>query len=69
MTIEINIYTSQGCISYVVKKTTDDFIEKILGALESGYAVVETVDGASLVINPMNAVAIDIRDVEYPPVS
>ena len=61
--VEIIIYTSQGAITYTVKKTVDNFLEVLTKALESGYVSVETVEGSSLVINPLNVAAIEIREI------
>ena len=61
--VEIIIYTSQGAITYTVKKTVDNFVEVLTKARESGYVSVETVEGSSLVINPLNVAAIEIREI------
>lgn len=61
--VEIIIYTSQGAITYTVKKTVDNFVEVLTKALESGYVSVETVEGSSLIINPLNVAAIEIREL------
>ena len=61
--VEIIIYTSQGAITYTVKKTVDNFVEVLTKALESGYVSVETVEDSSLVINPLNVAAIEIREL------
>jgi hypothetical protein len=61
--VELIIYTSQGAITYAVKKTVDNFVEVLTKALESGYVSVETVEGSNLVINPLNVAAIEIREI------
>lgn len=63
--VEIIIYTSQGAITYTVKKTVDNFVEVLTKALESGYVSVETVEGSSLIINPLNVAAIELRDLSH----
>ena len=60
--VEVIIYTSHGEITYTLRKTVDDFAERLTKAIESGYVSVETVEGSTLVINPLNAVAIEIKD-------
>ena len=61
--VEIIIYTSQGAITYTVKKTVDNFVEVLTKALESGYVSVSTLEGSSLIINPLNVAAIEIREL------
>lgn len=72
-TVEITIYTGQGAVSYTVKATCNKFREALLAGLEKGYVTVETIEGATLFINPMSAAAIeisdsDINDSDIPPV-
>lgn len=67
--VEITIYTSQGAITYTVKKTVDNFAEVLTASLETGYVSVETEDGANLIINPVCAAAIEIRELKCSPPS
>lgn len=59
---EIIIYTAGGIVSYVLRDTTKDYKRDLTAALENGTTTVETIDGSSLIINPLNAAAIEIRD-------
>lgn len=61
---EVIIYTTAGTVTYVVKNTTTDFERALMAALEKGAATVETIDGSYLLINTMNAVAIEIREYQ-----
>ena len=65
--VEITIYTSQGAITYTVHKTVDNFVEVLSAALEKGYVTLETTEGACLIINPINAAAIEIKELDDPP--
>lgn len=60
--VELTIYTAQGAITYMVKKTADDFTNVLTKAIESGYVSVETAEGSVLIINPLNAAAIEIKE-------
>ena len=59
---EIIIYTTEGMVSYVLRATTNNYKHDLTAALENGTTTVETIDGSSLIINPLNAVAIEIRE-------
>ena len=61
--VELTIYTAQGAITYTVKKTADDFANVLTQAIESGYVSVETAEGSVLIINPLNAAAIEIKEL------
>lgn len=61
--VELTIYTAQGAITYMVKKTSDDFTDILTKAIESGYVSMETVEGSTLIINPLNAAAIEIKEL------
>ena len=61
--IELTIYTAQGVITYTIHKTSDDFTELLTSALEKGYVAVDTIEGSRLVINPLNAVVIEIKEL------
>lgn len=61
--VELTIYTAQGAITYTVKKTSDDFTDILTKAIESGYVSMETVEGSTLIINPLNAAAIEIKEL------
>ena len=65
--VEITIYTSQGAITYTVLKTCDNFIEALTSALEKGYVSVDTTEGSRLIINPINAAAVEIKELDDPP--
>jgi hypothetical protein len=64
---EVTIYTSGGVVSYVLRATTKDFKRDLIAALEQGTVTVETLDGSSLIINPLNAAAIEVKDSEDTP--
>ena len=67
--VEVTVYTGQGAITYSVKAASDNFIEAFLSAIEKGIVSVETVDGATLIINPLNAAAIEVgKEEDIPPV-
>lgn len=59
---EVIIYTAGGMVSYVLRNTTKDFKRDLTAALENGTTTVETIDGSSLIINPLNTAAIEIKD-------
>ena len=59
---EIIIYTTEGMVSYVLRDTINNYNHYLTAALENGTTTVETIDGSSLIINPLNAVAIEIRE-------
>ena len=61
---EITIYTAGGAVTYTLRDTTDDFKDKFTAALEQGTVTVETVVGSALIINPLNAAAIEIRSID-----
>jgi len=65
---EITIYTGQGAITYEIKATCDNFTEVLVAAIEKGIVSVETTDGSTLVINALQASAIEIRTSDIPPV-
>ncbi len=60
--IDITIYTSSGVVQYTLKATTNNFKQDLIAGLEQGTVTVETLDGSSLIINPLNAAAIEIKD-------
>lgn len=62
---EITIYTSGGSVTYILRDTTEDFADELSDALAGGSVVkAETADGSLLVINPINAAAIEIKPVD-----
>ena len=61
--LELTIYTAQGAIVYTINKTSENFIEVLTSALERGYVAVDTVEGSRLIINPLNVVAIEIKEL------
>ncbi len=62
--VEITIYTSQGAITYTVKKTVDDYEKVLTSALANGnVTTVETIEGSNLTIIPLNAVAIEVKEL------
>jgi hypothetical protein len=60
---EIVIYTTGGALTFDVVPTVDNFQEVLSNALEEGTVVVDTVEGSQLVLNAVNVVAIEIKDV------
>ena len=64
---ELTIYTGQGAVTYYVKVASDKFIAAFLAAIESGIVTVETIEGATLIVNPLCAAAIEIHEVDIPP--
>ena len=64
---EVIIYTAEGMVSYVLRNTTKDFKKDLVAALESGTTTVETIDGSSLIINPINAAAIEVKEYKEDP--
>ena len=63
-TCEVLIYTQNGAIPYEVVETCENFAEKLAAALEQGSVMLDTIDGSKLIINPINAAAIEIRESE-----
>ena len=61
---EITIYTNGGAINYQLIETTANFKKDLIAALEAGSVTVDTIDGASLIINPLTAAAIEIRSIK-----
>lgn len=62
-TCEIIIYTSSGALTFEVVATTDDFQNVLASALEEGTVVLDTTDGSRLILNAINVVAIEAREV------
>lgn len=60
---EIVIYTTGGALTFDVLPTVDNFQEALSNALEQGTVVVDTVEGSQLVLNAVNVVAIEIKEV------
>lgn len=54
---EIIIYTISAALSFNVKATTEDFQERLAGALEEGTVILDTVEGSKLILNAINVVA------------
>lgn len=77
MTCELIIYTSNGALTFEVEATTDNFQDTLASALEGGTVVLDTTDGSRLILNAINVVAIEVREVvdedeivtDTPPVS
>lgn len=63
MTCELIIYTANGALTFEVEATTDNFQDTLAEALEGGTVVLDTTDGSRLVLNAINVVAIEIREV------
>ncbi len=61
--VEVTIYTAQGVVTYTISKASDNFIEELTSALENGYVAVDTIEGSRLIINPMNAAAIELKEL------
>lgn len=76
-TCDLNIYTSNGVLTFEVEATTDNFQDTLAEALEGGTVVLDTTDGSRLVLNAINVVAIEVCEVvdedeiatDTPPVS
>ena len=65
---EIIIYTTGGALTFDIEATTDNFREKLAESLEAGTVVLDTADGSQLVLNAINVVAVEIKEVyEIPP--
>lgn len=62
----LTIYTQNGIIDYQVEATTPNFKDDLIAALTSGCVTVDTLDGGTLLINPMQAVAVEINDTTPP---
>lgn len=56
----LTVYTQNGAINYQVRASTPNFKDDLLAALERGATIVDTVDGSTLIINPLQATAIEI---------
>ena len=61
---EIVIYTNSEALAFTVKATTEDFQERLAGALEEGTVILDTVEGSKLILNAINVVAIEIPEQE-----
>lgn len=71
-TCELIIYTSNAALTFDVVATTDDFQERLSAALEEGTVILDTLDGAKLILNAINVVAIEVykaggKSAAYPP--
>ncbi len=62
--VELIIYTIGAALSFVVKKTCDDFTDKCAEAFADGTLQVETNEGSVLVVSGINAVAIEIKELQ-----
>lgn len=60
---ELTIYTSNAALSFNVEATTDDFQERLANAIEDGTVLLNTVEGSRLILNAINVVAIEVREV------
>lgn len=58
----LTIYTQSGAIDYQVKASTPNFKADLIEALTQGVVSVDTVDGSTLIINPLQATAIEISE-------
>ena len=56
----IRIYSQSGVVEVEVIQTSEDFAEKLAAAFEVGPVMVDTADGAKLVVNPFNVVMLAI---------
>lgn len=64
----IDLYTSQGVISFIVKGFSKDFEHDAVAAFESGNVVtMTTADDSTVVINPIHAAAIVIKEYSDTP--
>ena len=62
---EVTIYTAGGAVTYTLRDTTDDFADDLANAIAEGNVIkATTADGSLLVINPLNAAAIEIRSID-----
>lgn len=62
-TCELIIYTSNGALTFEVEATTDNFQDALASALEGGTVVLDTTDESKLILNAINVVAIEVREV------
>lgn len=61
---EIVIYTSDAALSFNIVATVENFQERLASALEEGTVVLDTIDGTKLILNAINAVAIEVHDAK-----
>lgn len=59
---EVTIYTMAAALEFNVIATTEDFQERLAAALEQGTVVLDTAEGAKLVLNAINVVAIEVHE-------
>lgn len=63
--VDIQTYTTQGavlCNTVLVPEAVKDFPQMICDALEEGCALLDLVVGGKLILNPLNAVAVEIGE-------
>lgn len=64
----IDLYTSQGVISFIVKGFSEGFERDAIAAFESGNVVtMTTAEDSTVVINPIHAAAIEIKEYNEAP--
>lgn len=64
----IDFYTSQGVISFIVKGVGQDFEHDAIAAFEGGNVVtLTTAEDSTVVINPIHAAAIEIKEYSDTP--
>ena len=63
--VDIQTYTTQGavlCNTVLVPNAVKDFPQMICDALEAGSVLLDLVVGGKLILNPLNAIAIEIGE-------
>lgn len=65
---ELTVYTETGAMSFLVKATAENFGERLSDAMEAGAVLLETAEGSKLLLNPVNTVAVEMREAkDIPP--
>ena len=61
----LSIHTQQGTVAYEVQVPEDTNLATLL--LDDDPLALETTEGSTLIVQPINAVAIEVAEVDTPP--
>jgi len=64
--VTVVIYTTGGVLEFDVRVTVPNFADTLADAIDDGSVVLDMVDGNKLIINPINAVVVGVREVLPP---
>lgn len=60
----VTIYTQNGALQFHLVSEQPNFDEALANAMEQGTAIVQTLEGTTLILNAINVVAIEIGDTD-----